>query len=414
MNRKQWAIERAKVIVATYARWQMRVVVRSVDFGPRLVGFTVVQGQSHSVDAVCRRSDDVAQALRVSPDRLTIRQTAGGLVVAMPNPEPRAVSWESLRGGRPDVVPLGITADGAHTFCWPFGPTITSVLVVAPTRSGKTTLLQTLVYGICSLHSPRGTQLAIVDPKGDDLLAQFAQSAHLRYPIAVAAGESRAVLEDLAREVEDRQVSGRRVPTVYAVIDELPAVMEDGRSREALKPVFTRGGGLGIRLVASTQRADKATLGDTLLVANMPHRLVGRVANALESALATGRDGLEAHKLLGAGDFLAVINRQVERIQVAQVPEELFGRLPVAVVPDLPAIAGDVGPETPEGPGTVGRPAEPIPGDELRYIADHPDRFTSLRAIMKYLGCGLPRAKRAAARAGLGYLLEKEAEHGPA
>ena len=72
-----------------------------------------------------------------------------------------------------------------------------------------------------------------------------------------------------------------------------------------------------MHLIAGTQRVDKATLGDRLIVDNTT-RLVGRVVDAGASALATGQAGMGAHRLSGYGDFLLVQGDQATRFVAAQ------------------------------------------------------------------------------------------------
>ena len=402
-----WAAGPAsKAIADTFARFKMRAAVRRVDVGPRLIHFTIAYGRSHPIAAILAHEPDLTLALGCDPDQVTMSQTRRGVVLSAPSPEPYEVTRADLTDGRGLAIPLGVTADGWETYPLTFSDTVTNLLVVAPTRAGKTTLLRTLVYGLAVQNPARRLQLALIDLKGDDLLAEFGQLEHLRYPVATTAGDAVAILQDLASEVE-RRVQGQRRPAhIFLVIDELIGLVRDrewgAAATEALLPIITRGGGLGICTVGSTQRADKGSLADPLIASNFTNRLVGRVANGQESALAVGLGEANAHRLLGAGDFIARIGGDMTRLQVAQTPSELIARLPTwAVAPTMPARPE---PEPQRGPG---RPPEPIDQLDLDFIKRHASECTTLGTVQRLLGGDRLKsrtyAERVAQAAGLAF-----------
>jgi DNA segregation ATPase FtsK/SpoIIIE-like protein len=298
-----------------------------------------------------------------------------------------------------------VTADGWQAYHLPFSGTVTNLLVVAPTRTGKTTLLRTLVYGLAAQNPERRLQLALVDLKSDDLLADFESLAHLRYPVATEVGDAVAVLQELAGEVERRSRGAARRPAhIFVVLDEVIALVQDRQfgtaATEALTPILTRGGGLGIYTVATTQRADKRSLSDPLIVSQFTNRIVGKVASGQESALAAGRGEMNAHKLLGRGDFVALVNGEVTRVQVAQTSSELVARLPTwTVAPPMPARPE---PEPERGPG---RPPDPVDPQDVELVRQHVDQCNTLGAVQRLLGGGRLKsrtyAERAAVAAGL-------------
>jgi DNA segregation ATPase FtsK/SpoIIIE-like protein len=76
-------------------------------------------------------------------------------------------------------------------------------------------------------------------------------------------------------------------------------------------------------VVAATQKPTAAVLG-SLVQANFPVRLVGRVASANDARVASGWSGTGAERLEGRGDFVAVAEGRVTRFQAAYVaPEEI-------------------------------------------------------------------------------------------
>jgi len=73
---------------------------------------------------------------------------------------------------------------------------------------------------------------------------------------------------------------------------------------------------VGLHVVAATQKPTVAAVG-SLVQANFPTRIVGRVASAADARVAAGRGGLGAESLLGRGDFLLVSGSTIVRFQGA-------------------------------------------------------------------------------------------------
>jgi DNA segregation ATPase FtsK/SpoIIIE-like protein len=102
------------------------------------------------------------------------------------------------------------------------------------------------------------------------------------------------------------------------VVDELAALIHgDAAAARSIGQIASLGRSLDVHLIAGTQRVDKATLGDRMIVDNTS-RLVGRVVDAGASALATGQAGMGAHRLSGYGDFLLVQGNSATRFVAAQ------------------------------------------------------------------------------------------------
>jgi S-DNA-T family DNA segregation ATPase FtsK/SpoIIIE len=93
-----------------------------------------------------------------------------------------------------------------------------------------------------------------------------------------------------------------------------------------LTRLVQRGREAGLHLVAATQRPSAAIL-SSVMRANFPLRLVGRVVSAEDARAASGRGGTNAHLLNGRGDFLAVSGgERTLRFQAAQIRAEELER----------------------------------------------------------------------------------------
>jgi S-DNA-T family DNA segregation ATPase FtsK/SpoIIIE len=133
-----------------------------------------------------------------------------------------------------------------------------------------------------------------------------------------------------------------REAAVVVVIDELADLLMVGGAglQRALTRLLQRGRGAGIHVVAATQKPTAGVLG-TLVKANFPVRLVGRVASANDARVASGWSGTGAERLEGRGDFIALAEGRVTRFQAAHVTrEEIEGVVGQVRGEMLPALEG--------------------------------------------------------------------------
>jgi S-DNA-T family DNA segregation ATPase FtsK/SpoIIIE len=124
-------------------------------------------------------------------------------------------------------------------------------------------------------------------------------------------------------ERRDREMIER--PRIIVVMDELADLLQMcGSELEArLTRLLQRGRSAGFSVVACTQKPAAQVVG-SLVKANFPVRLVGRVASTDDARVAAGIGGTGAEKLAGRGDFLLIAGGQVIRFQSAYItPEEI-------------------------------------------------------------------------------------------
>ncbi len=85
-----------------------------------------------------------------------------------------------------------------------------------------------------------------------------------------------------------------------------------------------RGRSAGISIIVCTQKPTASAIG-SLVKANFPVRLVGKVTSAEEARVATGLGGTGAERLGGRGDFVLVAAGEVVRFQAAFLAAEDYG-----------------------------------------------------------------------------------------
>jgi S-DNA-T family DNA segregation ATPase FtsK/SpoIIIE len=250
------------------------------------------------------------------------------IAVEVPRADPEPVRLLGLLGaiGQPPPVTacLGLSDDGRPLLLRLPSPDVAHVLVAGATGSGKTELMRSLVVSLALLNRQARLQLALIDPKARGFLP-LAGLPHLVAEVASDSGPALALLDRLMTEMDRRDREGAAAPRVVVVVDELLDVLAVGgkAAEAALTRLAQRGREAGLHLLAGTQKPSAAALG-SMLKANFPVRLVGRVGSAEDARVASGQAGTGAEKLLGQGDFLVVAGGRTTRFQAAWLPARDF------------------------------------------------------------------------------------------
>jgi S-DNA-T family DNA segregation ATPase FtsK/SpoIIIE len=308
------------------------------------------------ISKIKRLSEELAAALDAANCRVARRGAA--VDVEIPREDPQAVRllplYRQLEGEEipPLTAMLGLAEDGGPLLIRLPSPDVAHVLVSGTTGSGKTVLLQGMILSLAMLNGVEELGLMLIDPKGR-AFEPFEGLPQLTREVIRGAEEATEALESLVRLMERRGELRTRGQErhVVLVIDELADLVMTGGGvlQEALTRLLQRGRGAGIHVVAATQKPTASVLG-SLVKANFPVRLVGRVTSATDARVASGWSGTGAERLEGRGDFLAVAEGRVTRFQAAHVsPREI--RRTVAQVSTAPWGSRRVRPESALGGG---------------------------------------------------------------
>lgn len=291
---------------------------------PRRVRFQVLPALGAKISKIKGLSEELAAALDTPDCRIARRGAA--IDVEIPRDDPELVRLiPLLRRLKGEVVPpatavLGLADDGAPLLIRLPSPDVAHVLVAGTTGSGKTTLLETMIVSLVMMNRPDDLSLVLLDPKGRGF-SVFDRLPHLARPVIRHVGEAKEALHSLLRLMERREEQGTGDRShLVVVMDELAdALMTGGCDvQEPLTRLLQRGRDAGIHIVGATQKPTASVLG-SLVQANFPVRLVGRVASASDARVASGWSGTGAERLDGRGDFVAVAEGRVRRFQVAFV-----------------------------------------------------------------------------------------------
>jgi len=296
---------------------------------PRLVRFQFVPQLGARINRLKTLSEEIALCLNAADCR--IHRQEGQINIDIPRSEAgpvRLLPLCSRLAATPGCAPLlGLDEEGFPVLLSLPAPEISHVLVSGTTGSGKTALARSMITSL-AIHNHQGMlQLALIDMKQRGL-APFQDLPHLLAPIAGTAEEAVRLLERLTSEMERRDAQRIVSPRIVVVVDELAELVLLGgeRAQELLTRLTQRGREAGIHVVACTQKPLASVIG-SLVKANFPARVVGKVASAEDARVATGLSGTGAERLARAGDFILVAGHSQVRIQGALVTEREIQRV---------------------------------------------------------------------------------------
>src|SRR5581483_9563228 len=215
---------------------------------------------------------------------------------------------------------LGLAVDGVPLLLRVSAPDVAHVLIAGTTGSGKSQAARTMLASALLFQRPRDLQIIVVDPKASEFRV-FEHLPHLLCPIIKNVDDAMANLEWLVEEMMRRQEQRITRPRIALMIDELTDLLLQGGGEVEgyLTRLVQRGRSAGISVIACTQKPTASVLG-SLVKANFPVRLVGKVTSANEALVATGVAQSGAEKLAGCGDFLLIANGEKIRVQMAHLP----------------------------------------------------------------------------------------------
>jgi len=287
---------------------------------PRWVQFHLTPALGTRLTKVQALADEIALAL--GADQVRISRHGPALQLDVPRPDPLPVRLLEVCRRLPAVplgaAVLGLAEDGAPLLLRLPSPDVAHVLVAGTTGSGKTALVQSMVLSLALAHRRSQLQLVLIDPKGGRAFQPLDGLPHLLRPVVVEPAEAVAVLSELVGVMEGRDRARVSAPRVVVVVDELTDLVQVGGKAvvDSLGRLAQRGREAGVHVVACTQKPASTVLG-SVLKANFPVRLVGRVTSVEDARVASGLGGSGAERLSGRGDFLAVSAAGITRFQAA-------------------------------------------------------------------------------------------------
>ena len=211
------------------------------------------------------------------------------------------------------------------------------LLIAGQTGSGKSVALNCLISSLIDNNTVEDLRMILVDPKRVEFMP-YAGVPHLYGDVITETNDVIEILKTLVEKMESRYALMEsaharsldelneirvaqglcKVPKIVLVIDELGDIML--REKKQVEDFIVRLGqksrACGIHMVLATQRpsCDVVT---GLIKANIPARLVCKVASTTDSVVVLGQGGAES--LLGQGDMLYSEGSVIKRLQGAWI-----------------------------------------------------------------------------------------------
>lgn len=317
---RDWLDYNADQIEALLTAHRIDAAVTGVQLSPRWVRYYLELGLGTRITTVENLTDELALVLEAPAVRIS--RSAGSLAIEVGLRNPRPVYLTALLGAVPMLPPvtgiMGLDLDGDVLTLPLMAPEVSHVLIAGSTGCGKTELLRSLLISLALTNRQAHLQMVLIDPKRRGL-TPLNDLPHLLAPVAYNPGDAKDLLEYVVGEMERRDEEGLpATPRIVIAVDEVSDLLSTGGKpiEKLLVRLAQRGREAGFHLICSTQRPSADAV-PSAIKANLPARLVGKVASAQDALTATGISGTNAETLLGNGDFLTVIGGQVTRFQAA-------------------------------------------------------------------------------------------------
>ena len=332
----------ANVIKRTLDSFGIPVEMGEINVGPTVTRYTLKPAEGVKLSRITALHQDLALALAAHPIRIEAPIPGKSLVgIEVPNKAAAVVRLGSLllypdfqKAGEL-AFPIGRNVSGEPIF--KDISKMPHLLVAGATGSGKSIMIHSLIISLLYKNSPEMLRLLMIDPKRVEL-SIYGGIPHLLAPVITENKKSigilrwaiqemdrryQVLLEAGSRDIKSYNSSGKSMPYIVIVIDELADLMASfGREVESsIIRLAQMARATGIHLVVSTQRPSVEVI-TGLIKANITTRIALQVASQIDSR--TILDSPGAEKLLGHGDalFVSADTSKPLRVQGAFITED--------------------------------------------------------------------------------------------
>ncbi len=332
----------ANIIKRTLESFGIMVEMGEINVGPTVTRYTLKPAEGVKLSRITTLNQDLALALAAHPIRIEAPIPGKSLVgIEVPNKAAALVRLGSLLL-YPDFQKSGQLAFalGRNVSGEPMFKDIAKMphlLVAGATGSGKSIMIHSIIMSLLYRNSPDMLRFLMIDPKRVEL-SVYDGISHLLAPVITenkkAIGVLRWAIQEMdrryeillgagARDIKSYNSSGKSMPYIVIVIDELADLMTSfGKEVEgSIIRLAQMARATGIHLVVSTQRPSVEVI-TGLIKANITTRIALQVASQIDSRTILDTPGAE--KLLGSGDalFIAADISKPMRVQGAYLSEE--------------------------------------------------------------------------------------------
>lgn len=322
--------------------------VTNITRGPTVVRYELTPAVGVKVSKIVNLADDIALNLAAKSIRIEAPIPGKGTVgIEVPNEVKEAVyikdviSSDKFKKAESKLAfALGKDTSGDVTM----GDIakMPHVLVAGATGSGKSVCINAILTSILYKAKPSEVKLILIDPKMVEL-SGYNGIPHLLIPVVTDPKKAAGALDWAVNEMEaryakfaeagvkeikgynklmERDASGKRLPQIVIVIDELADLMMVAANdvETSICRIAQKARAAGMHLVIATQRPSVDVI-TGVIKANIPSRIAFTVSSQVDSR--TILDQVGAETLLGKGDMLYFPTGEMkpQRMQGAFVSE---------------------------------------------------------------------------------------------
>ena len=306
----------------------LRCGLAEVKQGPLVVTFRVrlLDPSPTYLRKILALGPALAQAFQV--DAVRVMDTARGILIEIPSPQPRTPSGLHL-AQHTQALRIAVGLDQWRCPVHVDLAQHPTLLFVGPPRRGKTSAMKSILFALVQQNSPDQLRYGVISQRHTDWQV-FEQAAGC-FGIVNDPQEGLQVLEWGVRLMTRRSQGRSYRAAVMLVIDDLTNLLRrEPKIATPLGEIATMGGGVNMFLLIGTHHAgSKAGTGDSNMEASTTARLVYKPASTSTGARSAGLGQLGLDQLSGyQGDCLFLLDGFPQRIATAHTNDSIILQLP--------------------------------------------------------------------------------------
>ncbi len=322
--------------------------VTNITRGPTVVRYELTPAVGVKVSKIVNLADDIALNLAAKSIRMEAPIPGKGTVgIEVPNETKEAVYIKDVIASdkfkkAESKLAFALGKDTSGDVTMGDIAKMPHVLVAGATGSGKSVCINAILTSILYKAKPSEVKLILIDPKMVEL-SGYNGIPHLLIPVVTDPKKAAGALDWAVNEMEaryakfaeagvkeikgynklmERDASGKRLPQIVIVIDELADLMMVAANdvETSICRIAQKARAAGMHLVIATQRPSVDVI-TGVIKANIPSRIAFTVSSQVDSR--TILDQVGAETLLGKGDMLYFPTGEMkpQRMQGAFVSE---------------------------------------------------------------------------------------------
>lgn len=323
--------------------------------GPTVTLYEIVPVEGMRISRIRALEDDIAMRIAANGIRIIAPMPGRGTIgIEVPNKKAQTVAIRRVLESQAfcnstAALPLGLGATISNEIFIEDLAKLPHLLVAGATGQGKSVGLNCIIASLLYKKHPDELKFVLIDPKELEFtpysritnafmaklpdeekaiitdptkvvatLNSLCVEMDQRYKLLADAGvrDIKAYNERFIARRLNPENGHRFMPYIVLIVDEFADLMTTV-GKEIVVPISriaAKARAAGIHMIIATQRPSTDIINGTIK-SNFPARIAFRVLSSIDSKTILDRPG--AHRLIGRGDMLTLLNGQTERVQCA-------------------------------------------------------------------------------------------------